>query len=456
MALPLMISTFSYSLMQFCDRAFLTWHSMTSVAAVLPAGVISWALLAFPFGVAMYTNVFVAQYFGAGRPERIGSVIWHGLVLGLILAPLFLAIAIWPEFTFRLAGHDEALVTDEAAYLRWMAPGSIAQIFGAVLSGLFIGLGRTRTVMFVDIGAALLNILFDWLLIFGFSVDGLLTVSPMGIQGAAIATSLALWCKLGILIFLVYRSGLRQRCQIFETFQIRWEMLWRMVRFGSGNGWQMLVECLAMAAFSMMVGKLGTVVGAANTLALSVNMLVFVPIWGLSTVVSTLVGQRIGEGRPDLAERATWTAMAIGLAYTLVFAVLYLVFPDAFLSGYRMEEGAKEIHELARTLLIFVALFCLFDTVQIVFAGAIKGAGDTAYVIVASIICSAAFVGIGVIGQKLFESGVGQLYWWWWAITAWILFLGIAYGGRFFQGEWKKKSVIESNLIPHPVVEIED
>lgn len=456
MALPLMISTFSYSLMQFCDRVFLTWHSMTSVAAVLPAGVMSWTLLAFPFGVAMYTNVFVAQYFGAGRPDRIGQVIWHGILLGLLVSPLFLAIAIWPEVTFVIAGHEDSLVQDESAYLRWMAPGSIAQILGAVLSGLFIGLGRTRTVMFADITAASLNIFFDWLLIFGFSIGGLLSVGPMGIKGAAIATSLALWCKLAILVVFVYRSGLCKSCRIFEDFQIKGELLWRMVRFGSGNGWQMLIECLAMMVFSLMVGQLGTVLSAANTLALSVNMLVFVPVWGLSTVVSTIVGQKIGEGRPDLAERATWTAMAIGLAYTLLFAVLYLSLPDVFLSGYRMEEGAEEVREYAKTLLIFVALFCLFDTIQIVFAGAIKGAGDTAYVILASIVCSAAFIAIGVCGRQMFDTGGAQLYWWWWAITAWILFLGVAYGGRFLKGSWKEKSVIEANLIQHPVIETED
>ena len=76
-ALPLMISTFSYSLMQFCDRMFLGSYSQTSLAAVMPAGVMSWTLMSFPFGVALYTNVFVAQYYGAGQHKKIASVLYQ-------------------------------------------------------------------------------------------------------------------------------------------------------------------------------------------------------------------------------------------------------------------------------------------------------------------------------------------------------------------------------------------
>ena len=80
LALPLMISTLSYSLMQFCDRMFLAWDSPTALAAVMPAGVMAWTLMSFPFGVALYTNVFVAQYFGAQKPKRISSVIVLSLI----------------------------------------------------------------------------------------------------------------------------------------------------------------------------------------------------------------------------------------------------------------------------------------------------------------------------------------------------------------------------------------
>ena len=147
LALPLMISTLSYSLMQFCDRVFLAWYSPTSLAAVMPSGVMAWTIMSFPFGVALYTNVFVAQYHGANQNKRIGSVIWHGLILATMFLPLFITSIIWPHWIFVLAGHEGAIAAEEAIYFRYVSIGSIAHVYGGVLSSFFIGTGRTGTVL---------------------------------------------------------------------------------------------------------------------------------------------------------------------------------------------------------------------------------------------------------------------------------------------------------------------
>ena len=80
------------------------------------------------------------------------------------------------------------------------------------------------------------------------------------------------------------------------------------------------------------VAEVGVVAGAATSIAMTVNSVAFVPMIGLNITVSTLVGQKLGENRPDLAERATWTALVMGMAYTGLFAALYLTVPDAFLT----------------------------------------------------------------------------------------------------------------------------
>ncbi len=446
LALPLMISTFSYSLMQFCDRMFLGSYSQTSLAAVMPAGVMSWTLMSFPFGVALYTNVFVAQYFGAGRPKRIASVLWHGLILAACFLPIFIFSAAAPQLIFQWAGHGAGLVAEEATYFRFMAIGSIGHIFGAVLTSFYIGQGRTWLVMIVDVSAALLNIVLDWLLIFGFSL-GSLSVSPLGIKGAAIATAIALWCKAAVFVILIFRKSSREQYGLFDGFQFQPSLLWRMLRFGSSNGFQFLIECLAIAAFSLMIGRLGEIPAAATTVAISVNMMVFVPIFGLSTAVSTLVGQQIGEGKPELAARATWTSLQIGLLYTSVFGIAYLMMPGVFLLGYEAGvEDFEQVRSLAVVLLMFVAAYCIFDSVQIVFVGAIKGAGDTLFVVLTTIVCAIVFVLIGWTSQYFCETDNAKLFCWWTALTSWIVILSIVFGLRFIQGRWKDMRVIEHKL----------
>ena len=433
--------------MQFCDRVFLTWTSETSVAAAMPASIMSWTLLAFPLGIGIYTSVFVAQYFGARHNQRIGQVLWHGMILGTFFAPIFVVAIVWPEWIFNIAGHDQALVDEEASYLRYISIGSFAQVYGAVVSGLFIGTGRTSVVMIVDSFAAALNILLDWLLIFGGPVFGLFEIEAMGITGAAVATSLALWIKFVIFVGLACRRNTRQSISLFAPFRFQWTLITRMLRFGSSNGWQMLIECIGITTFSLMIARLGDVPAAATTLAISVNMLVFVPVWGLSQAVSTLVGQQIGGGRADLAERATWTALGIGLIYTSVFAVFYLAVPGWFLVGFADGPNSEAIDLMVGNLLILVAVFCLFDTVQLVMLGAIKGAGDTRFVVMASIGCSLTFVLVGLAGHQVIQHSHDQLYWWWVALTGWILLMAITYTVRFVQGKWKSMTVIEKELI---------
>ena len=449
LALPLMISTLSYSLMQFCDRVFLAWDSPTSLAAVMPAGVMAWTLLSFPFGVALYTNVFVAQYHGAKQDQKIGSVIWHGIILASLFLPLFLTSILWPHWTFQLAGHEGEIAKQEAIYFRFVSIGSLAQVYGGVLTSFFIGLGRTRVVMAVDVSVALLNVLLDWVLIFGITIGSTTWLQPLGIQGAAIATSTALWLKAMLFLFLMLRPANRQRYGLTKAFEFSRELISRMVRFGSSNGLQFLIECLGIAVFTLMIARLGEIPAAATTIAISVNMMVFVPVWGLSTAVSTMVGQQIGDGKPDLAARATWTSLQIGLAYTGFFGLLYLFVPHLFLLGHSVgAENFDEISRIARLLLIFVAAYCLFDTVQIIFVGAIKGAGDTSFVVITSLICSFLFVAFGLVGYMLFDSDLPLLYWWWWALTGWLVLLSIVFGTRFIKGKWRTMQVIEKELIP--------
>ena len=123
--------------------------------------------------------------------------------------------------------------------------------------------------------------------------------------------------------------------------------------------------------------------------------------------------------------------------------------PHLFLLGHSVgAENFDEISRIARLLLIFVAAYCLFDTVQIIFVGAIKGAGDTSFVVITSLICSFLFVAFGLVGYMLFDSDLPLLYWWWWALTGWLVLLSIVFGTRFIKGKWRTMQVIEKELIP--------
>ncbi|MBC7857089.1 MAG: MATE family efflux transporter, partial [Pirellulaceae bacterium] len=170
--------------------------------------------------------------------------------------------------------------------------------------------------------------------------------------------------------------------------------------------------------------------------------------FGVSIAVSTLVGQKLGENRPELAARATWTSLVISLFYTSLFGLAYLLVPEFFLlahGAFAQEAEFGRIRDLTIILLRFVTAYCIFDAMQLIFVGALKGAGDTFFILIATTTISLVFVTIGRLGQVYGQWG---LFGWWWVLTAWLCTLAVVYLGRFLQGHWKAMRVIEHEALP--------
>jgi multidrug resistance protein, MATE family len=441
LALPLVISTMSFSVMTFIDRMFLTWHSVDSVAAAMPAAMLQFTLISFPLGVATYVNTFVAQYEGAGRPRQIGPIIWQGIWIGLTAVPVLLLTAPVARVYFENAGHDPEIVVQETTYYGVLIFGSGAVILAGTLSAFFTGRGATRVVMAVDSTAAALNGLLAYLWIFGHW-----GFPAGGIAGAGLATVAAEWfrvlCYSSIMLQPRYR-------QYGLTSGWRWNgvLMRRLWYFGAPGGLQWLVECGSFTLFITLVGGLGKIPQAGTMLAFNVNSVAWVPMMGLGLAVSTMVGQQLGANRPELAARATWTAFLLAMIYMCTMSLFYVAVPDWFLMGHRAYMAPEEfapLRELIVVLLRFVSVYCLFDAMNVVFMSAIRGAGDTRFVFWTSLGTSLLPLSLAWLGIHRFGQG---LLWCWMLITLWVLSAGFIYLARFLQGKWRTLRVIEPEII---------
>ena len=350
-----------------------------------------------------------------------------------------LAIPIAPYF-FALVGHvDQEL---EVVYFQILALSSGPIIIAAAMSSFFTGRGLTWVTMVVTGIAALINIVGDYLLIFDKLGLGL---SP--IAGAAWATVFAHWASVVIYALWMYLPRSRERFGLVHGWKFDLSLMKRLISYGGSSGLHMLVEGFGFTVLIMMVGRLGKVAAEATTLAFSVNIILFIPMIGLGIAISTLVGQQLGNNRADLAERATWTGMALGMLYSGIAAAMYIAVPEVFLYAYESYADPAEFAPIRATtviLLRFVALYFIFDTMQIVFACAIKGAGDTFFVMMVAGGVSLLGVTVGQIGSQYFGGG---LYWWWTVMTAWLFTLAMAYLARFLHGGWRTMRVIEKQYI---------
>jgi MATE family multidrug resistance protein len=447
-ALPLIVSTGSWSVQHFVDRMFLAWYSPEAVAASMPAGITNFTVMSLFIGTASFAGTFVAQYIGAGQKERVGPVIWQGLYLALLGGLAHLGLMGFSDDIFAFAGHGMEVRLLEAEYFRILCLGAFPVIGSSALSSYYIGTGRTWPVMWINVLSTAVNLVLDYAMIFGHW-----GFPEMGIRGAAIATVTSGAVNFLAYAVLVFRPGINAAYRTLSGWRFDRALFGRLMRFGLPSGVQFFIDVAGFTAFLLLVGRLGTVSLAATNIALNINTLAFMPMIGFGIAVSTLVGQYIGGGKPELAERVSWSGFQMTFAYMALIAALYVLAPWIFILPFASGANSAEFREIAEVtvvLLRFVALYSLFDTCSIIFASAIKGAGDTRFVMVMIVVMSLTVLVLPT--YAVVSMGGMGIYACWGIATVYVCLLGVAFYLRFRGGKWKSMTVIEGVVIVPPTL----
>ncbi|MFH0976812.1 MAG: MATE family efflux transporter [Spirochaetota bacterium] len=442
LAFPLILSTGTWTIQHFVNRVFLTWYSPTAIAASMPAGMLSFALIALFLGTVTYVDVFVAQYYGAKQYRKIGPALWQGVYLSIAGGLLILSTLPAAEPVFKFIGHDPAIRHDEIIYYKYLAAASFAPLLSSVLSGFYSGRGKTWTLVIVNIITITINIIIDNILIFGK-----MGFKPMGIEGSGIATAVSSSVSFLIYLFLITRSGYEKEYATRSGWRPDLALIKRILRYGFPSGVHFFLDMSGFTIFILIMGTLGTVPLAATNIAFNISTLSFMPMLGCAIAVSILVGQNLGANRPEIAQKSVWSGFQLTFTYMLIIACLYLAAPSVFVGAFAAHANAEsfaEIGLLVTILLRFVALYSLFDAMNIIFAAAIKGAGDTHFVMRFIVTASVVVLIIpSYIALEIFNLGIFSG----WSIASfYIAVLGIVFFVRFLGGKWKSMRVIERTV----------
>lgn len=439
--LPLVASLGAATIMQFTDRIFLSRYSMASIAAAVPAWTAWFTLVAFFFGICLYTNVFVAQYTGARQPERVGAALWQGVYVALGAGLIMAFASLMAAPLFRMVGHAPDVAVLETTYFRILCLGAVFVLLMETFSCFYSGRGITRPVMVANFAGAALNIPLDYALIFGWG-----PFPEMGIAGAAIASVSGAAFTAGLFGWWIFSRQNEERYAVRSAWRPDRALLARLVRFGLPGGVEFFLEISAITFFIFIVGRLGTVELAASNIVFAVNTLGFLPMIGLHIAVSSLVGQAVGRGEPEDGAQATGSALHMALLWSLAMVAIYLFAPRVIMDWFRpVETGDMEWKAIVSSgvvLLRFVAVYCLFDTVAVIYFGALKGAGDIIFVM--RTIGLLALFGLAIpawLALEVFHAGLVSA---WIVVSVYVMLLGAAGWLRFRQGGWRSMRVIEA------------
>jgi len=369
LAYPIVLATISQTLMHVVDSVFVGRLGAAELGALGFAAIWLWTVMSVFSGTATGVQTFVSQAHGAGDQRSCGAWAWQGLyaVVPATGVALFAFVAV-AEPLWSWLGAPAEMREHALAYARVRPIGYVGQCLWLLFAAFFRGFGDTRTPLVATLVANATNAVLAYGLVLGR-----LGLPGWGVAGAGVATSISEWVGAAVVAAAFARRagalGYRARPVPPDGRSIR-----RFLRTGAPIGGMWVLDMGAFAIFTTLVARMGNAPMAATQAMISLLSISYMQAIGIGLAATTLVGRY--KGGRDLAAAVrsyrSATKLAIGLA--LVIAALFLLAPDALMRLYTQDPG---VLRLGPPLLALAAAFQLFDALQIIAGGALRGAGDT-------------------------------------------------------------------------------
>ena len=367
LATPVAISQVGMMLMGVVDSMMLGRLSAEALAAGALGNSISIGLTIFPMGVLLALGPLVSQAHGAGDSERVAVRFQQGLVLAVAFS-IPLSLLMWAnEAVMEFTGQNPQVGQLATTYLRALIPGNVVFLLFVAVRETLQAKSLVREALWAILVGNLVNVVANYALIFGK-----LGVPAYGVLGSGWATSISRSVMFFTLVGAAWRHlrpSLSLRPRVWSVRGYR-----QMLTLGIPSGMQLALELWLFVAVTLMMGNLGAKELAAHQIALNLASLTFMVPLGISGAAVTRVGQAIGRGEPEKAKRSAAVCLALGGSAMSVFGLLFYFAPGLLSRLYTPD---REVIAVAVTLIPIAAVFQVFDGLQVVSVGSLRGTGDT-------------------------------------------------------------------------------
>ncbi len=371
LAWPVVMAELGWMAMGIVDTLMVAPLGTTAIGAVGLGHSVFFVPAIFGIGLLLGLDTLVSQAYGAGRLEDCRRWLVQGTLMALLLSPP-LAVLIWlitPHLPV-IGIHPDVfeLMAPYTNMVTWSMP---ALLVYTALRRYLQAVGVVRPVMIALVSANLVNIAANWLLI-----QGRLGFPALGVVGAAWATFFSRAYMVAILAWAVWSRDGRSLADLIRPSRLRpeWDRLHRLAVLGLPAAVHITLEVGVFATAAALAGTLGPTDLAAHQIALNVCALTFMVPLGISSAGAVRVGHGIGRGDPGGASAAGWTALGLAVAFMSLTATTFLLVPRPIIALFTTDTA---VIRTGVTLLFVAAAFQLFDGLQVVAAGNLRGAGDT-------------------------------------------------------------------------------
>ncbi len=402
-ALPVVVVQVGLMLMGVVDTLVVGHMSARALAAVALGNLYVYNVIVLAMGALMALDPLVAQAVGAGDKGAVTRWIQRGLLLALGFG-IATMLAMIPAAPVLRWFHQPAEVVPVAAmYAHVSAAGFVPFLLFVVLRQSLQAVGRLAPIVVTIVLANLLNAALNWVLVFGK-----LGVAPMGVAGSALATVVSRWAMVMMLLMLAW-PVLRAHLRPLDPASYTPGPLWRMLRLGLPIGLQLFLEVSAFGAVGLLMGTFGTEQVASHQIALNLASLTFMVPLGISAAAAVRVGHAVGAGAVSRARLAAHAAGLLGAGFMTTTALLFRSAPHMLARLYTSD---ARLIAIAASFLPIAGLFQIFDGLQAVGGGVLRGLGDTRVPVLA-MISGFWLIGVPVSVVLGFGTSLGPKGLWW-------------------------------------------
>ena len=431
LSIPMILEMLMESIFALVDILYVSKVSVNAVATIgLTESVIT-LVYAVAIGLSMAATAIVARRVGEKDLDGASRAAVQVIILGVLVSIIVSAIGIiYAKEILGLMGAEPDLIAEGYGYTQWLLGGNVTIMLLFLINAIFRGAGNASVAMWTLILSNGLNIILDPMFIFGFG-----PIPAYGVKGAAIATTIGRGTAVAFQLMILFYGFSKIKIRI-KDLVVRSAVMLNLIKVSLGGIGQFIIGTSSWVFLMRIMSEFGSEVLAGYTIAIRVMMFTIMPAWGMSNAAATLVGQNLGAGQPDRAERSVHITSKYNAFFMGMVSIVYLLFAPQIISWFNT---TPEVVKYGSLCLRILASGYIFFGYGMVIIQSFNGAGDTKTPTYINLVCFWLFqLPIAYLIAITFNAGPIGVFC---AITAAEVLVTIVGYIWFKKGTWKTTQV---------------
>lgn len=439
-ALPAIAGLSTQMVVSLVDSAMVgRLEEATYALAAMGIGVLAtWALISFFSSLATGTHVIVARRFGEGNFIECGNTLNNSLIISIIIGVVVASVGVlFAKPIADLFASDDTVAFYASEYIFYRFLGIPFFLISVSYRGFYFGISKTKIFMFSGVITNLLNIVFNYMFIYG--AFGL---PRMGLAGAGLGSTLATSFDVFFYFTIILLPSYRNKYQNFRHFKLNWDVIRGIFKISLPVSFQNVFILIGFLSFVAITGIIGIESQAATQAVISTLFISFLPCFGFGIAVQTLVGNNLGAGKFNIAKLYGFETAKVATYYTIILGIIFLLIPQYVLLIITNDQN---IISVATPALRIAGFAQIFYATGVVLANGLQAAGKTVFVMKSEVISNLLiFVPLAYFFGVYLDLGLTGA---WLALPVYIIIYSFVIFYKFNSGDWYTKIPIKKNKI---------